>query len=328
MSLPSSGLPPPCQVEKVGKLHKRGAKRHNWLERTFVLKQGALCYFDGKTCKGVIPTKTFTGAKPTEDSWGSKKDRKMPCRFSLNTTERTYYFSTTTWKDMEAWVKALESWIGVDNKQTRARKQTLHADVDDIEANKPITHKCGTCGKTYQTIEDLSTHIVLRHPGADVPLPEGIKNRKICPTCGKWYEMDRDLQMHINKRHPEKTGRLDDNSTLSRNVSAPGGIKAVDLANELPDISNMSTMDIKKCQICGKLCKSDSELNEHKTKEHGGSARSTSDTDDQYGLLSLVPKPGDSKKEDDKSKNISSAEEWNAIDEIMGDMNLDDLDDL
>jgi hypothetical protein len=28
-------------------------------------------------------------------------DKKMPCRFSLNTTERTYYFSAATWKEME-----------------------------------------------------------------------------------------------------------------------------------------------------------------------------------------------------------------------------------
>jgi hypothetical protein len=37
--------------------------------------QGALCYFDGKTCKGVIPTKTMTGAKAVEDSWGNKVPR-------------------------------------------------------------------------------------------------------------------------------------------------------------------------------------------------------------------------------------------------------------
>ena len=58
-----------------------------------MLKDGALCYFDGKTRKGVIPTKSFTGAKATEDSFGSNSDKKMPCRFSLNTQERTFYFS-------------------------------------------------------------------------------------------------------------------------------------------------------------------------------------------------------------------------------------------
>lgn len=138
-----------------------------------MLKQGALCYFDGKTCKGVIPTKTFTGAKPIEDGWGTKSDKKMPCRFSLNTQERTFYFSAATFKEMEAWIRAFESWIGVDNAMTRQRAATAH-EMDDGEGGDddgpagsgaapaaqaaPPQHICPVCRKGYTSIEDLSTH--------------------------------------------------------------------------------------------------------------------------------------------------------------------------
>jgi hypothetical protein len=151
MSSQSTGGSGGAALEKVGKLHKRGAKRTNWLERTFVLKQGALCYFDGKTCKGVIPTKTFTFAKPVEDTWGNKSDKKMPCRWSLNTSERTYYFSCASFKEMEAWIKACESWIGVDNAQTRQRTGT-NPELDDSDDNaaapaaaRTMLHTCPVC---------------------------------------------------------------------------------------------------------------------------------------------------------------------------------------
>jgi uncharacterized C2H2 Zn-finger protein len=100
---------------------------------------------------------------------------------------------------MESWVRAFESWIGVDNKETRARAPTLDAD----ESGPETLHKCPSCGKTYTSIEDLSTHLVLRHPGEPVPLPSdsGISDRKVCQLCGKWYQLERDLQLHVQKRH-------------------------------------------------------------------------------------------------------------------------------
>jgi hypothetical protein len=68
--------------------------------------------------------------------------------------------------------------------------------------------------KGYQSVEDLSTHMVLRHPSEPVPLPEGsVNTRKVCTEvrgllaamcvlrrkrltqCGKWYELDRDLEV-------------------------------------------------------------------------------------------------------------------------------------
>jgi uncharacterized C2H2 Zn-finger protein len=96
-------------------------------------------------------------------------------------------------------VRAFESWIGVDNKETRARAPTLDAD----ESGPETLHKCPSCGKTYTSIEDLSTHLVLRHPGEPVPLPSdsGISDRKVCQLCGKWYQLERDLQLHVQKRH-------------------------------------------------------------------------------------------------------------------------------
>lgn len=264
----------------------------------------------------------------------------MPCRFSLNTVDRTYYFSAATFKEMEAWIRAFESWIGVDNNMTRARAPT--ADVDDIAPNAaPVQHLCATCGKSYSSIEDLSTHIVLRHPGEPVPLPTGtgMADRKVCSQCGKWYELERDLLLHVQKRHngaasdagsgggsavgtmefgASKSGTSEFGS-IQRNNSASSSSTAADTlsAFDLPDVS----MLVKK------------------------SSSSSSSATQQYGLLSNVRASGaaadaaSSPKPLPRSANAKGGgsaaaaaaaaaekqkeEDWGEIDDIMG--GLDDL---
>lgn len=263
----------------------------------------------------------------------------MPCRFSLNTADRTYYFSAATWKEMEAWIRAFESWIGVDNNMTRARAPT--ADVDDMAPNAaPMQHLCATCGKSYGSIEDLSTHIVLRHPGEPVPLPTGtgMADRKVCQQCGKWYQLERDLVLHVQKRHNGVAGdgggdsatstmefgsskagttefasiqRNNSASSSSTNASSSAAADAVS-AFDLPDVSTL----VKK---------------------------SSSSASQQYGLLSNVrassadggagsPQPlprsanargGGGAAAAAAAEKQQKEEDWGEIDDIMG--GLDDL---
>ena len=199
---------------------------------------------------------------------------------------------------------AFESWIGVDNGVTRQRAAT--ADMDD-QGDAPIVHKCQTCGKTYQTIEDLSTHIVLRHPGEPVPLPvgSGVASRKVCKSeclvlcvcwklfspyclcsfrccvcvaCGKWYELDRDLELHIQKRHSP-----DADASVSRQASNPlglsGGGPAPPLGShstvsafDLPDVAGFSTVEAKACRVCKRFFENEAKLAEHTAQEHAGVA--------------------------------------------------------
>jgi hypothetical protein len=239
----------------------------------------------------------------------------MPCRFSLNTSERTYYFSAATFKEMEAWIRAFESWIGVDNNVTRARAPT--ADLDDHAPNAaPLQHLCPSCGKSYTSIEDLSTHIVLRHPGEPVPLPQGtgMQDRKVCQQCGKWYQLERDLLLHVQKRHGGG-GASDGSATMEFGGASTGELPpmrriASSSSNTADTSENLSALDLPDI----------STLIKKPTPQQ-----------QQYGLLSNVrassgspqPLPRSGAKARQEAEQQEKEEDWGEIDDIMG--GLDDL---
>ena len=152
-----------------------------------------------------------------------------------------------------------------------------------------MVHKCATCGKSYQSIEDLSTHIVLRHPGEPVPLPagSGVPERHVCTLCGKWYELERDLELHTQKRHADAAGGGGGGGGAA---PAAGGDDAVS-AFDLPDVTGFNTVEAKACKLCSRFFENETKLAEHQAQEHAGgpgSDRPMSDSNDkQYGLLSV-----------------------------------------
>eukprot|EP00299_Pterocystis_sp_00344_P001055 c1072_g1_i1.p1 GENE.c1072_g1_i1~~c1072_g1_i1.p1 ORF type:complete len:497 (-),score=124.33 c1072_g1_i1:87-1532(-) len=95
--------------EKSGQLYKRGAKRKNWLERTFVLKNNELYYL-----KSPHDSK-HQGEVPLDGNWSVTKiqidNRKFPFVIQNPYGGRSYYCDAQNEKTREEWIDAIGTTI-------------------------------------------------------------------------------------------------------------------------------------------------------------------------------------------------------------------------
>jgi len=98
--------------KKEGLLEKKGAFRHNWLQRWFVLEDGKLNYYKNRNDpqpKGAIGLVNVTIFPHVE-----KNGQELSNYFNIRTASRDYLIRATTQQDKETWVKALKSHLKID----------------------------------------------------------------------------------------------------------------------------------------------------------------------------------------------------------------------
>lgn len=95
--------------DKVGSLHKRGARRKNWLERTFILRHNELFYI-----KGNDETKK-QGAVPLDGNWNCVKcdidNRKYPFVVKNPYGGRSYFCDAPNEKVRDEWIESINQAI-------------------------------------------------------------------------------------------------------------------------------------------------------------------------------------------------------------------------
>eukprot|EP00056_Hartaetosiga_gracilis_P013578 m.226380 g.226380 ORF g.226380 m.226380 type:complete len:1529 (+) comp13863_c5_seq17:126-4712(+) len=99
-------------VEKSGYLDKKGGQfgQKGWDRRFFVYKDGVLCYYTNEkdpTPQGSIALSDMKGVTFTS----TKGAKKHTNRFTLQTYQRTYYFSADTSQAMTEWLTLLGTQI-------------------------------------------------------------------------------------------------------------------------------------------------------------------------------------------------------------------------
>ncbi|XP_067141822.1 zinc finger protein 57-like [Centruroides vittatus] len=131
-------------------------------------------------------------------------------------------------------------------------------------------NRCQYCGKMFKSELELQDHIKNEHSSqsngasSDVSF-KYVKNfmgvfdneRNRCQYCGRMFKSELELQNHINKEHSGQS------NTAGSSVS----FKDEEYKEFLMDVFDNER---NRCQYCGRMFKSELELQDHIKKEHSG----------------------------------------------------------
>jgi len=105
--------------DKSGFLEKKGAFRHNWLQRWFVLHDGKLNYYKTKSDpqpKGTIPLTNVVIYPHVE-----KNGQELSNYFNIRVSNRDYLIRASTLEDKDSWVKAIKASSKVDSNAPKEK---------------------------------------------------------------------------------------------------------------------------------------------------------------------------------------------------------------
>jgi PH domain len=125
-------------MSKKGVLWKKGHKRRNWSERTFVLAPLGLSYFDGETPKGMIPLVPGQCRVEFVNHTAKKKDKSRPfCMEIIDSSQpggkdKSHLLDAGTEAERKVWYKAIVDALDQNADRRRKRTSTTQSAGEEI----------------------------------------------------------------------------------------------------------------------------------------------------------------------------------------------------
>jgi len=147
--------------DKQGALEKKGAKRKNWNDRWFVLKDNYLFYCKNEKSnpQGIInlhgcTVKDIQGPTARANSFSLLAPKSVS--IDAKWTNRTYYMAAKDSKEMESWMSKLEE-AGKKAVERAAAKKTDSGAKDEPKSSPTESPKEIREAKTNSDSEELSS---------------------------------------------------------------------------------------------------------------------------------------------------------------------------